>query len=95
MSVVAYGFVAGCDYLLAIPPGQAVATMANPDCPRSSPSSDPGSWAWTVEQQRRHLGACWELECDIDPMILRARQLRHLGALPQASCVEQELLPLF
>jgi len=26
---------------------------------------------------------------------LQARQLRHLGALPQASCVEQELLPLF
>jgi hypothetical protein len=42
-----------------------------------------------------HLNRCWALECDIDPMILRARQLRHQGALPQASCVEQELLPLF
>lgn len=95
MSVVAYGFVAGCAYLLAIPPGQAVASMAKPNPHHSNPFSDPGSWAWTAERQRRHLGACWELECDIDPMILRARQLRHLGALPQASCVEQELLPLF
>ena len=77
------------------PLGLAVASMANPNPYRSNPFSDSGSWAWTEERQRRHLGVCWELECDIDPMILRARQLRHLGALPQASCVEQELLPLF
>jgi hypothetical protein len=42
-----------------------------------------------------HLEQCWRQECDIDPMILRARMLRHGGWLPQARCVEQELLPLF
>lgn len=61
----------------------------------ANPSSDSPAWAWTPAQQRHHLGLCWALECDIDPMILRARQLRHQGALPQASCLEQELLPLF
>jgi hypothetical protein len=35
------------------------------------------------------------MECDIDPMILRARLLRREGWFPQARCVEQELLPLF
>ena len=34
-------------------------------------------------------------ECDLDPMILRARQLRQQGSTPQARCLEQELLPLF
>jgi hypothetical protein len=51
--------------------------------------------AWPPARRRRHLEQCWQLECDIDPMILRARQLRHQGALPQAVCVEQELLPPF
>jgi hypothetical protein len=60
---------------------------------RSSP--DPEPWARSAAQQRCHLQACWRLECDIDPMILRARLLRFQGALPQATCVEQELLPLF
>ena len=46
-------------------------------------------------ERRRLLEQCWQLECDIDPMILRARQLRHQGAWPQAVCLEQELLPLF
>ena len=55
----------------------------------------PGCWAWSDALQRQHLSLCWALECDIDPMILRARQLRRQGALPQASCVEEELLPLF
>ncbi|MEX0588465.1 MAG: hypothetical protein WD136_04340 [Cyanobium sp.] len=64
--------------------------MADPN-----PHFDSDAWAWTPERQRFHLGCCWALECDIDPMILRARQLRQQGALPQASCVEQELLPLF
>jgi len=36
-----------------------------------------------------------DLECDLDPMILRARQLRRQGSNPQARCLEQELLPLF
>ena len=48
-----------------------------------------------IPELRRHLELCWRRECDIDPMILRLRQLRHQGALPQARCLEQELLPLF
>jgi hypothetical protein len=36
-----------------------------------------------------------DLDCDLDPMILRARLLRQQGSLPQARCLEQELLPLF
>jgi hypothetical protein len=88
MSDLAYGFTACCAYLLAIPRASAVSSMANP-------FRESQSWAWTPAQQRRHLSLCLALECDIDPMILRARQLRHQGALPQASCVEQELLPLF
>lgn len=54
----------------------------------------PDPWAREPQQQRRHLQRCWRLDCDIDPMILRARQLRSQGSLPQAMCVEQELLPL-
>lgn len=49
----------------------------------------------SLAQRRQLLDLCWQLECDIDPMILRARQLRHQGAWPQAVCLEQELLPLF
>ena len=41
------------------------------------------------------LERCWQEECDIDPMILRMRLLSLQGALPQADCLEQELLPLF
>jgi hypothetical protein len=44
---------------------------------------------------RGHLARCWQLHCDIDPLILRARQLRRRGARGHALCVEQELLPLF
>lgn len=47
-----------------------------------------------ILEPRRHLERCWLQECDIDPMILRLRQLRHQGCLPQAACLEQELLPL-
>ena len=47
-----------------------------------------------IQDPRRHLERCWRRECDIDPMILRLRQLRHQGCLPQAVCLEQELLPL-
>jgi hypothetical protein len=43
---------------------------------------------------RFHLERCWRQECDIDPMILRMRLLRHLGSLPQARSLEQELLPI-
>lgn len=71
------------------PAGSAMAsTPPSPEQP-----GDP--WLWSASQQRRHLLRCWRLDCDIDPMILRARQLRHQGSLPQAACVEQELLPRF
>ena len=44
---------------------------------------------------RAHLERCLQQDCDIDPMILRMRLLRHRGSLPQALSLEQELLPLF
>jgi hypothetical protein len=88
MSDVACGFGLTRAYVLAIHKVCAAFAMAHP-------CSDPNGWAWPLAQQRCHLNQCWALECDIDPMILRARQLRHQGALPHASCVEQELLPLF
>lgn len=47
-----------------------------------------------IDHPRLHLERCWLLYCDIDPMILRLRLLRHLGSLRQALCLEQELLPL-
>jgi hypothetical protein len=43
----------------------------------------------------RYLERCLDHDCDIDPMILRLRQLRHQGSHAQARCLEQELLPLF
>ena len=54
----------------------------------------PDPWARHPDQQRQHLRRCWHHDCDIDPMILRARQLRGQGSLPQAASLEQELLPL-
>jgi len=60
-----------------------------------SPDGDHNPQTWPSLRRRRFLEECLELECDIDPMILRARQLRHQGAWPQATCLEQELLPLF
>lgn len=47
-----------------------------------------------IEDPKRHLEQCWQLVCDIDPMILRLRLLRRRGCLPQARCLEQELLPV-
>ncbi|MEB3361422.1 MAG: hypothetical protein VKI42_04775 [Synechococcaceae cyanobacterium] len=44
---------------------------------------------------RQHLERCWQHECDIDPMILRLRLLRHQHLVLQARSLEQELLPLF
>jgi hypothetical protein len=52
----------------------------------------PGAHRWAA--RRRHLERSLRRECDIDPMILRARQLRLQGSLSQAASVEQELLPL-
>jgi len=54
--------------------------------------------AWSRElvgDPRHHLERCWLQECDLDPMILRLRLLRHQGCLPQARSLEQELMPLF
>lgn len=56
---------------------------------------DPGNSSDSTSRQRAHLERCWLEDCDIDPMILRLRVLRHQGCLPQALCLEQELLPLF
>ncbi len=55
--------------------------MAFPQHPRAD---------WLV-----HLERCWRQECDLDPMILRARRLRQEGCHPQALCLEEELLPMF
>ena len=45
-------------------------------------------------QQWQRLEHCWQSECDIDPLILRARALRRLSRSSAARAVEQELLPL-
>ena len=68
--------------------------MASPDS-ADQDFADQDSQRWPSLRRRRFLEQCLELECDIDPMILRARQLRHQGAWPQATCLEQESLPLF
>ena len=48
----------------------------------------------SLEQLRRQLDQCWQDECDIDYLILRARQLRRWGRWRQARCLEQEVLPI-
>ena len=53
------------------------------------------AFALTPDELRRRFERSLALECDLDPMILRARQLRLQGSMPQAHCLEQELLPLF
>ena len=53
------------------------------------------SFSLTIDQLRQRFELALSLECDLDPMILRARQLRRQGSSPQARCLEQELLPLF
>lgn len=53
------------------------------------------SWARSSAEQRHHLRRCWRQDCELDPLILRVRLLRLQGCLPQARCLEQELLPLF
>ncbi len=52
-------------------------------------------WSLPPQDCRRLLERCWCHECDLDPMILRARLLRHQGNRLQAASVEQELLPPF
>ena len=53
------------------------------------------SFSLSTDELRQRLELALSLECDLDPMILRARQLRRQGSSPQARCLEQELLPLF
>lgn len=53
------------------------------------------AYALTPDDLRRRFEQAFDLDCDLDPMILRARLLRQQGALPQARSLEQELLPLF
>ena len=92
------GLAAWLPNLLPItPPGWAMARPEDSPAPDPDGRHDQGAepWGLTAAQQRRHLQRCWDADCDLDPMILRARLLRHRGSLPQASCVEQELLPLF
>lgn len=47
------------------------------------------------DELRQRFERVLAIDCDLDPMILRARQLRRQGSGPQARCLEQELLPLF
>ena len=59
--------------------------MARDHVPPSDPPPEP----------RPYLELCWLQDCDIDPMILRMRLLRHRGAQHQADSLEQELEPMF
>jgi len=47
-----------------------------------------------LDQQRDQLDLCWQLDCDIDPLILRARVLHRRGELKGATGLEQEVLPI-
>ena len=47
-----------------------------------------------LDQQRDQLDDCWQLECDIDPVILRARVLHRRGEVNGAAGLEQEVLPI-
>ena len=47
-----------------------------------------------LDQQRDQLDDCWELDCDIDPLILRARVLHRRGEVNWAVGLEQEVLPI-
>lgn len=88
MSVLAYG-----------PEPQAAYRRASFPAPMArAPGPEDGNAPRGGERggcQRCHLARCWQCDCDIDPLILRARQLRRWGAHGQALCLEQELLPLF
>jgi hypothetical protein len=46
-------------------------------------------------ESRRCLERCWPLDCDLDPLILRARRLHDQGDRSQAIAVEEELQPIF
>ena len=44
---------------------------------------------------RSHLELCWQHDCDIDPLIERARRLRQQHAELHAASLDEEMLPLF
>ncbi|WP_170955848.1 hypothetical protein [Synechococcus sp. UW140] len=46
-------------------------------------------------QQPQLLEHCLALDCDIDPLILRARLLHQQGRNRLARALEQEVMPLF
>ena len=87
MGIYTYGQAANAAYLLAY-----VSITQQGD---SAMARQHEPWARSLSEQRGHLLLCWKIDCDIDPMILRARQLRSQGSTTQAMSVEQELLPLF
>ena len=47
-----------------------------------------------LDQLSQQLDRCWRNDCDIDHLILRARQLRRLGRWRLARCLDQEVLPI-
>ena len=47
-----------------------------------------------LDQQRDQLDGCWGPDCDIDPLILRARVLHRRGEVNWAVGLEQEVLPI-
>jgi len=47
-----------------------------------------------LDQQRDQLDVCLKLDCDIDPLILRARVLHRRGDVNRALGLEQEVLPI-
>ena len=47
-----------------------------------------------LDQQRDQLDLCWQLDCDIDPLILRARFLHRRREVNGAAGLEQEVLPI-
>ena len=47
-----------------------------------------------LDHQRDQLDLCWQLDCDIDPLILRARVLHRRGEVNWAVGLEQEVLPI-
>ncbi len=63
--------------------------------PPPSPLDNPHPISRSQPGFHDHLEICYRQSCDIDPLILRVRQLRHQGDFPRARCLEQELMPLF
>ena len=47
-----------------------------------------------LDQPRDQLDLCWQQDCDIDPLILRARVLHRRGDVSSALGLEQDVLPI-